>query len=85
MKQPIQPKDPAKKATTAASLPDFIEPQLTKPVERPPLAVDSAHEIKFDGYRMQIRVQTGEMALKPRNSLDWSNRYPGVVATGSSP
>jgi bifunctional non-homologous end joining protein LigD len=84
LKQPVRAKGPAKKAKTAASLPDFIEPQLTKAVASPPLAPGWAHEIKFDGYRMQLRVQSGKVTLKTRKGLDWSNRYPEVTASGSS-
>ena len=40
-----------------AALPDFIAPQLCEPVERPPSGDGWGHEIKFDGYRIQLRVQ----------------------------
>ena len=41
-------------------MPDFVEPQLCKLVERPPSQAGWAHEIKFDGYRMQLRVEDGK-------------------------
>eukprot|EP01030_Chromulinospumella_sphaerica_P012460 gene12460-12249_t len=44
------------KGKTLKTLPDFIEPQLCKLVDRPPAGADIGHEIKFDGYRMQLRV-----------------------------
>ena len=34
------------------------------------------HEIKFDGYRMQLRVEDGEAALKTRKGLDWTDKVP---------
>ena len=39
--------------------PDFIAPQLATLVERPPGGAGWAHEIKFDGYRIQLRVEAG--------------------------
>ncbi len=60
--------------------PDFIEPQLTRAVERPPTGAGWGHEIKFDGYRMQLRVQDGQARLRTRKGLDWSARFPEIVA-----
>lgn len=41
---------------TAVDLPDFIAPQLCETLERPPAGKNWLHEIKFDGYRIQMRV-----------------------------
>jgi bifunctional non-homologous end joining protein LigD len=80
----IQPtKTKAAKAKLAKSIPDFVEPQLTKPLEKPPAGPGWAHEIKFDGYRMQLRVVGGKATLKTRKGLDWSDRYPEIVASGA--
>jgi bifunctional non-homologous end joining protein LigD len=71
------------KAKAAASLPDFIEPQLTKPVAKPPAGPGWAHEIKFDGYRMQLRTEGGRATLRTRKGLDWSDRFPEILAAGA--
>jgi len=69
-------RSPRKKATkkrkTAADqrMPSFIAPQLCTSVERPPAGGDWIHEIKFDGYRIQMRVESGEVTLKTRKGLD---------------
>ena len=34
-----------------------------------------AHEIKFDGYRLQARVEDGAVRLLTRSGLDWSERF----------
>ena len=52
----------------------FIEPQLARLVERPPSGAGWAHEIKFDGYRVQMRVQNGKANLRTRKGLDWTER-----------
>jgi bifunctional non-homologous end joining protein LigD len=67
-----------------SALPDFIEPQLAKPVAQPPAGTQWVHEIKFDGYRMQLRVEGGRAVLKTRKGLDWSSRYPEIVVSGSA-
>ena len=33
------------------------------------------HEIKFDGYRIQMRVVDGEVTLKTRKGLDWTAKF----------
>ena len=65
--------------TTAAELPDFIAPQLCASLNRPPSAVGWIHEIKFDGYRVQMRVIDGEVTLKTRTGLDWTARFPAIA------
>jgi bifunctional non-homologous end joining protein LigD len=83
---PAPPKaKPAKaaKAKAVSALPDFIEPQLTKSLERPPVGSQWAHEIKFDGYRMQLRVAGGQATLKSRKGLDWTDKFPEIAGAGA--
>ena len=80
--EPAKPKRAAK-AKSASRLPDFIEPQLTTPLRKPPAGPGWAHEIKFDGYRIQLRVQAGKATLKTRKGLDWSSRYPEIGTAGA--
>jgi bifunctional non-homologous end joining protein LigD len=77
-----------KKANTvvASDLPDFVAPQLCETLDRPPSADGWIHEIKFDGYRIQMRVLDGEVTLKTRKGLDWTSKYPAIArAAGSLP
>jgi len=37
------------------------------------------HEVKFDGYRMQARVENGRAILLTRKKLDWSDRFPEIA------
>lgn len=71
---------PARKAAQKTEMPDFVPPQLCKLVDRPPGGGDWVHEIKFDGYRMQLRIAGGEAALRTRTGLDWSQRFPQLIA-----
>jgi bifunctional non-homologous end joining protein LigD len=78
-----RPKASTAKTKTAGGLPAFIEPQLAKSVEKPPAGPGWAHEIKLDGYRMQLRTFGGQATLLTRRGLDWSLKFPEIVSTGS--
>lgn len=67
------------KARPSAS-PDFIPPQLCRSVDRPPSGAGWAHEVKFDGYRLQLRVADGAARLRTRGGLDWTDRFPEIAA-----
>lgn len=73
------------KATTATTarkvseMPDFVAPQLCTLVDRPPAADGWCHEIKFDGYRVQLRVEDGEATLKTRKGLDWTDKFASIA------
>ena len=38
------------------------------------------HEIKFDGYRIQARLDRGKVRLLTRKGLDWTGKFPNVAA-----
>ena len=38
------------------------------------------HEIKLDGYRMAARIDNGRVQLLTRTGLDWTAKYPTVIA-----
>jgi bifunctional non-homologous end joining protein LigD len=62
----------------ASGLPGFVSPQLAKSVDRPPPGEGWAHEIKFDGYRLQLRVEGGKATLKTRAGLDWTTKFKEI-------
>ena len=74
----------ARKRKSKAALPDFIPPQLCRLIARPPSGADWVHEIKFDGYRVQLRVASGEVALKTRKGLDWTAKFPAIADAAAS-
>jgi bifunctional non-homologous end joining protein LigD len=91
-----RPARPAKAALTRAKTaatklrvkpagpPDFVVPQLCRSVERPPNGDGWAHEIKFDGYRIQMRVEQGRVTLKTRKGLDWTDKFSTIAREASS-
>ena len=68
-----------------AAMPQFVAPMLATLGKTP--AGPWLHEIKFDGYRLQARIQNRKVALLTRSGLDWTNRFgkPLVDALASLP
>jgi bifunctional non-homologous end joining protein LigD len=79
-------KAPAKaaKGKKVVAIPDFVAPELCIAVERPPGGEGWCHEIKFDGYRVQLRVEDGEATLKTRKGLDWTDKFQAIAKEGNS-
>lgn len=68
--------DPAKvKGAKKAPLPTFAEPMLATLVPSPPPGARWIHEIKFDGYRLQARIEAGRVKLLTRSGLDWTKKF----------
>src|SRR4051812_42837657 len=61
------------------SMPSFIEPQLCKLVDRAPSEPGWVHEIKLDGYRLQLRVENGKAVLRTRKGLDWTTKFKAIA------
>ena len=62
-----------------SSLPAFVAPQLCVALERPPGGAGWVHEVKFDGYRMQLRVTDGKARLRTRKGLDWTEKFAAIA------
>jgi bifunctional non-homologous end joining protein LigD len=72
------------KPVTVKTVPQFIEPQLAKLVDRPPDLVGWGHEVKFDGYRAQLRVEKGAAVIRTRKGLDWTERFSAIARQASA-
>ena len=70
---------PKAKGPTLKSMPAFIEPQLCKLVDRPPNTAGWGHEVKFDGYRAQLRVQGRKARIRTRSGLDWTEQFAAIA------
>jgi ATP-dependent DNA ligase len=55
-----------------SAMPGFIKPQLATLKARAPSGNQWLHEIKFDGYRVQIHLNKGKRKVYTRNGLDWT-------------
>ncbi len=86
--QPASATKPAKAAgpplLEPAAMPRFVDPQLCRLVTVPPGGEGWLHELKLDGYRIQLRVERGHVTLRTRTGLDWSARFPAIAEAASS-
>jgi bifunctional non-homologous end joining protein LigD len=78
-KSPAIEKKPRAAKPPQAPLPDFIPPSLATLSTAPPSGSGWVHEIKFDGYRIQARLDHGEVRLLTRKGLDWTKKFPNVA------
>jgi bifunctional non-homologous end joining protein LigD len=72
------------KPRKVTAMPKFVSPQLCTLVDRPPAGEGWCHEIKFDGYRVQLRVEDGEAALMTRKGLNWTDKFKAIAREGSA-
>ena len=54
-------------------------PELATLVRQVPQGDDWLHEIKFDGYRGQLRVARGRARFLTRKGLDWTRKFKPIA------
>jgi bifunctional non-homologous end joining protein LigD len=59
----------------------FVPPCVPTRAATPPAGPGWVHEIKHDGYRLQVRREGDAVRLFTRRGYDWSARYPAIVST----
>ena len=69
------------KGAKKAGYPGFIEPTLATLKSSPPPGTNWLHEIKFDGYRLQAHIRSGEVRLLTRSGLDWTAKFGKRIAS----
>lgn len=62
-----------------APLPGFIEPALATSIERVPSGRRWIHQIKFDGYRVQVHLANEVAKIFTRRGHDWTHRFKKVA------
>lgn len=73
------PRAKARRRRTRGTMPGFIPPQLATRVATPPAGPDWMHEVKFDGYRIQARIENGTVRFLTRTGLDWTRRFASLA------
>jgi bifunctional non-homologous end joining protein LigD len=59
--------------------PGFVQPSRPTLSKNPPTGEHWVHEVKHDGYRLQVHVRAGRIRLYTMNAADWTERYPLIV------
>jgi bifunctional non-homologous end joining protein LigD len=62
-----------------ARLPNFVPPCLATLHSDAPRGSEWLHEIKFDGYRIEARLDRGKVRLLTRKGLDWTHRFKPIA------
>ena len=61
-------------------MPGFIRPQLATLKSKAPKGEQWLHEIKYDGYRVQLHTNSGRKKVFTRNGLDWTKRFSRIAS-----
>jgi bifunctional non-homologous end joining protein LigD len=72
-------------AESVLAMPGFIKPQLATLKARAPTGDQWLHEIKFDGYRVQVQINKGKKRVFTRNGLDWTKRFSAIAGAMDIP
>jgi bifunctional non-homologous end joining protein LigD len=62
-----------------APLPGFIEPALASSFAKVPSGARWIHEIKFDGYRVQVHLANEAVRIFTRRGHDWTHRFKKIA------
>jgi bifunctional non-homologous end joining protein LigD len=62
-----------------APLPGFVEPALATSIGKVPSGDRWIHEIKFDGYRVQVHLANEAVQIFTRRGHDWTRRFKKVA------
>src|ERR1700710_817173 len=63
-----------------ANYPGFIAPALATSIGKVPSGERWIHEIKFDGYRVQVHLANTEVKVFTRNGQDWTHRFKKIAS-----
>jgi len=66
-------------------MPGFIKPQLATLTSKAPKGDLWLHEIKYDGYRVQVHLNRGRKKVYTRNGLDWTKRFTEIAGALAIP
>src|SRR3978361_1859196 len=61
------------------SWPGFVEPALASSIDKVPSGERWIHEIKFDGYRVQLHLVNDAIQVFTRRGNDWTRRFKKIA------
>ena len=62
-----------------APFPGFVEPALATSIGKAPSGERWIHEIKFDGYRVQVHLANEAVKIFTRRGHDWTHRFKKIA------
>jgi hypothetical protein len=76
VRQPIAPRWP--------TIPASLRRSLRPCGDTAPAGERWVHEIKFDGYRVQVHIREGKPAAFTRSGLNWTSKFSTIAAAAVS-
>lgn len=61
-------------------MPRRVEPCVATLVDKPPKGPEWAFEVKWDGYRLAVHVDPGEVRAITRGGYDWTKKFGSIVS-----
>jgi len=77
--RPRRRRDPAQPSLPFDPMPDRIEPCLALLKHKPPVGPQWAFEVKWDGYRVAVHLDHGNVRILTRGGHDWTDRFPAIA------
>jgi len=62
-----------------APFPGFVPPALASSIGKVPSGQRWVHEVKFDGYRVQVHIANATVKVFTRRGHDWTNRFKKIA------
>jgi len=60
-------------------MPGFISPQLATLKLKAPLGAQWIHEVKYDGYRVQLHIDGDDRTAFTRNGHNWTDKFSTIA------
>ncbi len=73
-------KKSASPAPPADPMPRRVDPCVATLVDKPPKGPEWAFEVKWDGYRLAVHVEPGEVRAITRGGYDWTRKFGLIIA-----
>lgn len=77
--RPIRKRDPDQPKLPFDPMPARIEPCLALLKSKPPHGDDWTYEVKWDGYRLAVHIESSRIRLLTRGGHDWTHRFPAIA------
>jgi bifunctional non-homologous end joining protein LigD len=78
--RPVRKRDPQQPGLPFDPMPYRIEPCLASRRPAPPEGPDWLYEVKWDGYRLAVHIDSKGVRLITRSGQDWTHRFPRIAA-----
>jgi bifunctional non-homologous end joining protein LigD len=73
------PKPKAPEGGVKAAFPGFVAPALASSIDKVPAGDRWIHEVKFDGYRVQLHIANEGIHIYTRRGHDWTERFKKIA------